>query len=166
MIDINLQTKIADLLTAYPQLEDKLIGISPVFAKLKHPILRRTVAKVTSVQQAATIANMPPPLLVQLLREAVGLAPIALEPKTDIQEEEKKPTWFSEDRIVSHYNATPIIEAGGSPMQTILKLSGQLQKEEILHVSTPFRPAPIIDILRSKGYTVWTQENETFITLR
>ena len=59
MIDINLQTKIADLLTAYPQLEDKLIGISPVFAKLKNPILRRTVARVTSVQQAATIANMP-----------------------------------------------------------------------------------------------------------
>lgn len=166
MIDINLQTKIADLLTAYPQLEDKLIGISPVFAKLKNPILRRTVARVTSVQQAATIANMAPPLLVQHLREAVGLASININLNSDIQQhDEEEPTWFAEEKIVNHYNATPIIEAGESPMQTILKLSAQLQKGEILQVSTPFRPAPIIDILRSKGYSVWSKANENFITV-
>lgn len=52
-MEINLQTKVAELLGAYPQLEEQLLKLSPTFAKLKNPILRRTVAKVTSLQQAA-----------------------------------------------------------------------------------------------------------------
>lgn len=165
MLDINLQSKIADLLSAYPQLEDELINISPLFAKLQNPILRRTVAKVTSVQQAATIANMSAPLLVQQLREAAGLMNLDGELKTDdeVYAIENQPSWFSKEKIVHHYNATPVIESGNSPMQTILKLCDQLQIDEILQVSTPFRPAPIIEILQSRGYAVWSKEGENYI---
>lgn len=163
MIDINLQTKIADLLTAYPQLEDRLIGISPLFAKLQNPILRRTVAKVTSVQQAASIANIAPPTLVQQLREVVGLPVEDMSTAVDSQDSTKNPTWLNIDSIAIRYNAIPVIEAGESPMQKILQLSSQLQSGEILQVSTPFYPAPIIDILRSKGYNVWSNANETYI---
>lgn len=163
MIDINLQTKIADLLTAYPQLEDRLIGISPLFAKLQNPILRRTVAKVTSVQQAASIANIAPPTLVQQLREVAGLPVEDMSTAVDSQDSTKNLTWLNIDSIAIRYNAIPVIEAGESPMQKILQLSSQLQSGEILQVSTPFYPAPIIDILRSKGYNVWSNANETYI---
>ena len=43
-------TKIAALLDHYPELEDVLIGMAPPFKKLKNPILRKSVAKVASLQ--------------------------------------------------------------------------------------------------------------------
>ena len=55
-VDINLQTKIATLLKVYPELEERLIELVPAFDKLRNPILRRTIAKVTSLQQAAAMA--------------------------------------------------------------------------------------------------------------
>ena len=73
-MEINLQTKVVELLEAYPQLEEQLLNLSPTFAKLKNPILRRTVAKVTSLQQAAKIAGISPARMVQALRKAVGLS--------------------------------------------------------------------------------------------
>ena len=39
-----------ELLEAYPELEDVLIGIAPPFKKLKNPILRKTVAKVATIK--------------------------------------------------------------------------------------------------------------------
>jgi len=72
--DINLQTKVANLLESYPELEDILMELSPVFSKLKNPVLRRTIAKVTSLQQAAGVAGISPPLLIQKLRKAAGLS--------------------------------------------------------------------------------------------
>lgn len=162
MLDINLQTKIADLLTAYPQLEDKLISISPLFAKLQNPILRRTVAKVTSVQQAASIANIAPPHLVKQLREIVGLTMQNIEQETDTQNT-PKPSWWSEDKIAKCFDATPIIESGESPMQTILQLSSELQGDTILEITAPFRPAPILDILASKGFKVWSENRQNYI---
>ena len=58
-IDITPQTKVGELLTAYPELEDLLIEIAPAFKKLRKPVLRRTVAKVTSLAQAARVGRWP-----------------------------------------------------------------------------------------------------------
>jgi len=47
---ITPDVKVAELLREYPQLEDKLIEIAPVFVKLKNPILRKTISKVTTLK--------------------------------------------------------------------------------------------------------------------
>jgi hypothetical protein len=44
---ITPQTKVGELLDAFPELENVLIQIAPPFKKLRNPILRRTVARVT-----------------------------------------------------------------------------------------------------------------------
>ncbi|MFH1755446.1 MAG: DUF1858 domain-containing protein, partial [Candidatus Latescibacterota bacterium] len=49
--------KVSALLEAYPELEDVLIGIAPAFKKLRNPVLRRTVAKLTSLRQAAQVGG-------------------------------------------------------------------------------------------------------------
>ena len=41
---ITPETKVGELLTHYPELEELLLQFSPAFATLKNPILRRTVA--------------------------------------------------------------------------------------------------------------------------
>ena len=55
---ISPEMKVATLLKEYPSLEDTLYEIAPAFSKLRNPILRRTVAKATSLRQAAKVAGV------------------------------------------------------------------------------------------------------------
>ena len=55
---ITPKTKVLELIETYPELEDILIEIAPAFKKLKNPILRKTVAKIATLQQAAAIGNI------------------------------------------------------------------------------------------------------------
>ena len=55
---IDETTKVAALLDAYPELEGVLIGIAPPFKKLRNPVLRRSVAKVASLRQAAAVTRI------------------------------------------------------------------------------------------------------------
>lgn len=158
-MDINLQTKVADVLNTYPQLEEVLMEISPLFSKLKNPILRRTVAKITTLQQAADIAKISPPELIQALRKAVGLSSISIEqPFPLANNTDSPPTWLNKDKIVINYNASPVIQAGNSPMQEILKQASQLNHGEIMLLQAPFKPVPIIEILLNKGFKIWIEE--------
>jgi len=68
-------TRVAELLEAYPDLEELLIQQAPAFKALKNPILRRTVAKVATLEKAAQVAGIPARQLVSALRQAVGQAP-------------------------------------------------------------------------------------------
>ena len=63
---ISPKTKVLQLIEAYPQLEDMLIEYVPTFRKLKNPILRNTIAKITTLQQAATIGNVKVEELINL----------------------------------------------------------------------------------------------------
>jgi len=51
-------TKVGELLDTYPQLEAFLLSLSPAFAKLRKPILRKTVARVASLQQTAIVGAL------------------------------------------------------------------------------------------------------------
>ncbi|WP_108822292.1 DUF1858 domain-containing protein [Dysgonomonas sp. Marseille-P4361] len=163
-MDITLETKVADLLKYYPEVETKLLELSPVFSKLKNPVLRRTVARVTSLQQAAGVAGISPAKLIQELRFAAGLSTYNLESKGGDEDDQKEPpAWFDRESIKTIFDVRPIIESGKSPMQEILKLSSGLNRVEILQLITSFKPVPIIDILKQKGFKIWTKEDETFI---
>lgn len=102
-MEIDLQTKIADLLKFYPDLEDTLLELSPAFAKLRNPILRRTVAKVTSIQQAAKIAGISPSVMVQTLRKAAGLATVDSIETYENNQQEPMPEWFDETKITTQF---------------------------------------------------------------
>ncbi len=68
MKEITLDTKIADLLNNYNGMKDILISINPKFKKLNNPILRRTVAKVANIKQAAVVGGMKPIELLNKIR--------------------------------------------------------------------------------------------------
>lgn len=154
-MDINLQTKIATLLTAYPQLESTLLELSPLFTKLSNPLLRRTVAKVTSIQQAANIAGISPVDMMMRLRKDAGLNPLTISGIEVVDDPKVEPAWFKHNKVVLRYDATPMIEQGKSPMSEIIKLVEGLKDGDILELSAPFKPEPIMELLQSKGYKVW-----------
>lgn len=162
-MDINLHIKVSDLLDAYPHLEDTLLELSPAFSKLRNPILRRTVAKVTTLQQAAKVAGISPILLLETLRQAAGLPIDNSNESIEIDNEQKdKPEWFGEMNITIRFDARPIIESGENPMQEIIRLSKELQNNQIMELTAPFKPVPIMDLLKSKGFEVWYNNGKAY----
>lgn len=68
------------------------------------------------------------------------------------------PDWFTDSKITFRYDASPVINSGGSPLQEILSQANSLHPGEILEVTTPFVPAPVIDMLREKGFRVFSMQ--------
>jgi DUF438 domain-containing protein len=56
---IGARTKVDDLLRVYPFLLDFLAGLSPRFARLKSPVLRKTIGRVASLNQVAAFGDLP-----------------------------------------------------------------------------------------------------------
>ncbi len=155
-MEINLQTKVAALLESYPDLENILLELSPAFTKLRNPILRRTVAKVTTLQQAARVAGISPAKMIQTLREAAGLNDNNRIDDGTEEDSETPPAWFNETKITIRFDASLYINSGQSPMQEIIRLANRLNMKEILELTAPFKPVPIIDLLKSKGFKAWS----------
>lgn len=151
---ITPKTKVAELLNDYPELEDALIEISPEFSKLKNPILRNTVAKIATLEQAASMAELPIGDVVNRLRELAGFEEL------DIAETGKKTEDFPIDEalIESVFDARPIVNAGGHPMHEVIELMDKLSNGKMLELITPFVPAPLVEIGRNRGLKVKTVE--------
>lgn len=157
---ITPKTKVAELLIAYPELEDVLVDMAPAFKKLKNPVLRRTIARVTSLQQAASVGEVPVDVIINKLRGIVGQE--ALEEVESAGEYSGGiPSWFSEEKINKTFDARETIASGGHPLGIVM---GHLHKWEggIYELITPFLPAPLIDKVKEQGFVTWTKkENES-----
>lgn len=161
---IGPKTKVGELLDAYPGLEDILLEMSPAFSKLRNPVLRRTVAKVATLQQVAVVGNLNVEEIVNRLREAVGESGGEYSEEDAIYTSGEVPEWFDEKKITMVFDAVPVINSGGSPMADILKKAAELTPGGILELLTPFVPAPIIDVLKGKGYLVYCKKEDRVIT--
>jgi hypothetical protein len=166
---ITPKTRVGEMLDAYPALEEVLLGISPVFNKLKNPFLRKTVARVATLQQVAVIGNMPVEDLVNRLRSVTGQDITEFEIMEAGYLSGNPPSWFRRERISSRFNATIMLNAGENPMNEILFRANTLKKGDILELVTAFVPAPIIGLLEEKGFIVWVNQSTgdvfTYITI-
>ncbi|NLJ07616.1 MAG: DUF1858 domain-containing protein, partial [Sphingobacteriales bacterium] len=101
---ITPKTKIYDLLEAYPQVEDELIRLVPAFSKLKNPILRKTIAKVTTLQQAAMIGGVELGIIINKIRQLAGDDAVE-SAELSTFDETTVPDWFDEHKIVRKLDA-------------------------------------------------------------
>ena len=158
-IEITPSTKVNDLLDTYPELEETLISIAPPFRKLKNPILRKSVARVATIKHISSVGNVPLNELINKLRMAVG------QSVTDDSYEDEnyfldKPDWFSEDKISLSFNEEKLGDKDKMTLVTMLQEAKNVKEGEIIELTTRFLPAPGIDRMKSKGYSVWTVKEE------
>ncbi len=158
-IEISPSTKVYDLLNTYPELEETLIGIAPPFKKLRNPILRKSIAKIATLKNISSVGNIPLNELINKIKKAVG------QKVTDEQYEDEeyfktRPDWFSIDKISVSINEEKSKNKDQMTIVAILKEVRNLKKGEIIELITTFLPAPGIDIMKSKGYSVWTVKEE------
>ena len=150
---ITPKTKVLQLIETYPQLEEVLINYVPAFSKLKNPLLRRTVAKIATLQQAATIGNVKVGDLINLLRKEVGqeLVSDAAESPYNMA----KPSWYDQKRIVQELDVREMLAAGEHPVNQVMSDLKKLPARSIYKLIAPFLPAPLIDKASSLEVKHW-----------
>lgn len=152
---ITPKTKIYDLLKAYPQLEDVLIALAPQFKKLKNPVLRRTITKITNLNQAATVGGLKVEELVNQLRSEVGQSSIeSLDPEQG-DYNSVQPQWYNEKSVVNTIDIRDMLHAGEQPVYEVLSSIKKLNEDEILKIIAPFMPVPLLDKTLSLNYRHW-----------
>ena len=154
--DITPETKVGALLDSFPHLEKFLIEMSPVFAKLRNPILRRTIAKVATIRQVAQTGNIPLGTMINSLRSAAGM-----EQKETMETGDSgtavEPGWVKSSQIAKTLDARPMLEAGEHPIGMVMKELGELKAGEAFVLVTPFLPAPLIEMAQNKGFESFTR---------
>ncbi|MEJ5303253.1 MAG: DUF1858 domain-containing protein [Bacteroidales bacterium] len=152
---ITPRTKVYDILEAYPQLEEKLIEMVPAFEKLRNPVLRRTITRITNLGQAAAIAGVPVETLVNQLRKEVGQDIATFEEaQKDFQQ---KPKWVDELPLGGELDARPMLAAGEHPVGQVIADLQKLETGKKYHLITPFLPVPLIDKAMGLGFSHWAE---------
>ncbi|MGQ1948530.1 DUF1858 domain-containing protein [Geofilum sp. OHC36d9] len=155
---ITPKTKIFDLLEAYPQLEELLIESAPPFKKLKNPVLRKTITRITSLSQAATIGGLKVEVLINKLRAEVGQSALDGFQDDSGNFNREQPHWFNEDLVTESIDIREMLNAGEQPVHEVLSAVKKLSGNEILKVIAPFIPAPLIDKSLSLNYQHWLNQ--------
>lgn len=150
--DITPDLTVGELLRHYPDLEDTLVAMSPEFRRLKNPVLRRTIARIATLRQVARVGGVPLGDLIARLREAAG---VGAGPGVGFEEaDEARPDWWREPART--YDARDEIEAGGHPLERVMRDLQALAPGDVYELVTPFVPAPLLDVARRKGFRAWT----------
>jgi hypothetical protein len=153
---ITPKTKVLQLIETYPELEVILIEYAPAFQKLKNPVLRKTVAKIATLQQAAAIGGVKVEDLINRLRKEAGqeFLTVAEEPGYNY----KQPAWFSSDLVAKELDASEMLAVGEQPVNQIIADVNSLETGKIFKLTAPFLPAPAIDKATSLGCKHWIKK--------
>jgi hypothetical protein len=164
---ITPETKVGALLEAYPGIEERLIALAPAFAHLKNPVLRKTVARVATLEQAARIGGMGVRELVSSLRQAAGQEVLPELPcgggcghpsSVEGAAPGAEPAWLAQDRISLEIDADAMLQTGEHPIGLVRQSVANLRAGEIVRLTSSFRPAPLIDTIARAGVAVYSAE--------
>ncbi len=156
--------KVAELLDSYPELERVLIDLAPPFRKLRNPVLRRTIARVTSLEKAAQVADLPLREMITTLRTAAGQT-VANDDLADDTAEVSESTegpadWVDPARVVWTVDADALLSEGAEPLHATQEKTRSLRSGELGLIRSSFRPAPLIEVLQKRGFHVAVVHSE------
>ena len=152
---ITPKTKIYDLLEAFPELEDTLIDSAPEFKKLKNPVLRKTITRITNIGQAAIIGGLNVEELVNRLREKVGQTTLEQLDDSGTKYVTLCPGWFTKEAVSQTIDIREMLNRGEQPVHEVLAAIKKLNENEILEIIAPFIPAPLLDKKSDSEYRVY-----------
>jgi hypothetical protein len=157
-MEITSQSKLLDVLEAYPELESQIINIAPPFQNLKNPVLRRTVGKIATLEKVAQIGGMDAGKLVNTLRRAVGQAEITGEAAVNLTVEIPRvaddPQWIAGEPQFT-VNGTALLQRGEVPLGRVNELLGKLEAGRYILLVTNFEPTPILEAMQKQNRRVF-----------
>jgi hypothetical protein len=151
---INPETTVGALLEAYPEVEGVLVEMAPAFAKLRNPVVRRTVAKVATLEQAAKIGGVSLQAMILRLRDVTGQSGLDVPVLPTRQDGGEDASWLTCGHVVEEVDADAMLERGVHPIGKIREVVGALGPGGVVVLRSSFRPQPLIETMRRAGAAV------------
>ncbi|HEY1015829.1 MAG TPA: DUF2249 domain-containing protein [Herpetosiphonaceae bacterium] len=152
---------VADVLARHPQALAVFVAQHPSFARLRSPALRKTLARLVTVGQAAGIAHIDAGALVAALNAACGAAPAPEPPPASESQAGTRwalpPDWLVPARICALLDVRGDQGAGRPPLAAIQRAVQPLAPGETALLRSAFEPVPLYDLLARRGFACWGQ---------
>lgn len=151
--------RVAAVLARDERLIDVFVAASPVFEKLRNAAMRKTMARLVTVEQAARIAGLDAGDLVARLNHAItgqGEEPAPTESHVQLPPIPAALTGLPADRIVE-CDVREDLRAGIEPFRRILDAARALPPGSALRVRAIFEPAPLYGVLARQGLAYATE---------
>jgi hypothetical protein len=159
-VPITPATRVADLLDSWPELEEVLVAQAPAFRRLRNPVLRRTVARVATLEQAAGVGGVAVRDLVAALRRAAGIGEEGGSPDAVAGSPagpQVSPDWLDPSRVVATVDADALLDLGDVPLTRVNEKARALAPGDLLRVDSGFRPVPLVDALSKQGFRAFVR---------
>jgi len=151
---IKASDKLQSLFDRDERLIDVIASHSPQLAKLRNSPMRRVMARVTTVSQAARLCKIPTDTLVRDLNEVLGIkttADLDVEPEStvaDVDELSYMPSFESAVEL----DVRDELSKGGEPFSRIMAAVATLGSDSVLHLRAPFEPVPLFGVMEKRGF--------------
>lgn len=158
---IRAEDRVAAVLARDERLIDVLISASPTFEKLRNPVMRKTMARLVTVAQAARIAGLDAGDLVARLNVALGFttSPADAGPPAEVAALDVLPAALlatAADRILD-VDVREDLRAGREPLSRILDAARSLPPSGVLRLRATFEPVPLYAVLGKQGLAHHTE---------
>ena len=156
MMTINANTRIASLLKGHPGALEAIVSISPKFAKLRNPILRKVIAARTSIAMASKLGGCS---IDDFFRK---LAPLGFEiDRTALVKEREHTTApafveLAAGKIIE-LDVRPVMETGKDPLDIIVERIKTLPEGYVLKIVNSFEPVPLMRLLGKQGFESYAE---------
>jgi hypothetical protein len=158
----------SDRLQSLFERDERLIDVvashSPQLAKLRHSPMRRIMARVTTVAQAARLCRMSTDALLRDLNHAIGIdtaSGVAASTESSDASEEAAVTQSAmpSSLAVVELDVRDELSKGGEPFSRIMGAVAGLAEREVLHLRAPFEPVPLFAVMQKRGFAHRTEQH-------
>ncbi|HEX5436137.1 MAG TPA: DUF2249 domain-containing protein [Gemmatimonadaceae bacterium] len=150
---VRASDRVSDVLARDERLVEVFARQSPHFARLRNPGMRRVMARLVSVEQAARICGAEPSALVRELNRALGVDDALPHTADD-----------AAGSMRDHQHALPPglrpveldvredLRQGREPFSRIMAAVGALRADEALCLRATFEPVPLFAVMQKRGF--------------
>lgn len=160
---ITKDDRIANIIKKYPHLIDVLVDYNQHFKLLRNPVLRRTIAKLATVEKAAQVAGVSLRGLLKVLNGAVGnelnREELLSVPETK-RGPEKPPPEVTSARLedIVTLDVRPMLKKNEEPFGKIMETVRNLKEGQLFLLEVLFEPGPLYDVMEKKGFKSYTEK--------
>ncbi len=142
--------RVSDVLARDEALVEIFVRHSAHFEKLRSVTMRRVMARLVTVAQAARIAGVHVDTLVRDLNEALQLdAGHAAGIEVIEEDNGARPTALRDVEL----DVREDMRTGREPFSRIMAAVAKLGADEVLHLRTIFEPVPLFGLLEKRGFS-------------